>query len=247
MKPMWLLSLLLIFSPLWLAHGDEPPLVTDRPDFTESATSVAVGSWQFEFGYTYEKNDEAKDHTVGELLVRFTLIDKLEFRLGVNSFRIAEYGGVRFDGLEDMDLGFKYALAPDKVAVIVSTSVPTGASAFRVSKLQPTVVLALARDVSDTVSLGVNLGYTRASDGDVSIDEFSASAAAGIGLTDKLGLFVEYFGFYYSKDDGENQHFADAGLTYLVNPTFQLDIRAGRILNKGESTFFIGIGAVKRF
>jgi hypothetical protein len=38
-----------------------------------------------------------------------------------------------------------------------------------------------------------------------------------------------------------------AGFTYLVNSTFQLDIRAGRILNKGESAYFIGTGAVIRF
>jgi hypothetical protein len=231
--------------------GFSQDLVTDRPDFTESATAVPKGSWQFEFGYTFEKDKNANltTHTLGELLVRFSLVEKLEFRIGINSYTIIKTNepvNRTSKGLEDLELGIKWALIQDNVALLVSTTVPTGADAFRSSKLQPGLSLALAKDINKTLSIGVNLGAARLYDGESRITEFSASTALGISLTDKLGMYVEYFGLYYNEDEGENAHYLDAGFTYLVNPTFQLDIRAGKKLNKGDSTYFIGVGAVIR-
>ncbi len=231
--------------------GYSQDLVTDRPDFTESATAVPKGSWQFEFGYTFDKDNDINltTHTLGELLIRFSLVEKLEFRVGINSYAISEFDGpvnLTAKGLEDLQLGIKWALIQDKVAVLISTTVPTGATAFRSSKLQPGITLSLAKDISEKVGIGVNLGVSGLYEEDVKITEFSASAALGISLTEKLGLFIEYYGLYYGEENGEDTHYFDAGFTYLVNPMFQLDIRAGKKLNKGESAYFIGLGAVFR-
>lgn len=52
-KKTWLLLVVIfIFSTADFSQD----LVTDRPDFTESATAVSKGSWQLEFGYTFEKD-----------------------------------------------------------------------------------------------------------------------------------------------------------------------------------------------
>ncbi|MCP4217421.1 MAG: transporter [bacterium] len=68
----------------------------------------------------------------------------------------------------------------------------------------------------------------------------------GASLNAKWGAYVEYYGYYYG-DEGEGRHYVNGGFTYLVSKLFQLDIRAGRILNKNDSTFFIGTGGAVRF
>lgn len=254
MKRCVLLMVLVLFIGGFTGYSQD--LVTDRPDFTESATTVPKGSVQFEFGYTFNKDNDYHftSHTLGELLVRLTLVEKLEFRVGINSYNILEFddsiiGGPPrspVKGFEDMALGLKWAIIQDNVAVLVSTTIPTGADDFGSSKLQPSLTLSLAKDISEKLAIGVNLGVSDLDGGDGSITELSASASLGISLTEKLGMFLEYFGFYYSDADGKDIHYFDAGFTYLVNPTFQLDIRAGKQLNKESSAFFIGIGAAFR-
>lgn len=233
--------------------GYSQDLVTDRPDFTESAVTVPKGSWQLEFGYTFDKDNvyHLTTHTLGELLVRFTLVEKLEFRVGINSYNILEFGGFpaggplysTVKGFEDMSLGLKWEIIRDNVAVLVSTTIPTGAENLGSSKLQPSVTLALAKDINKTLAIGVNLGAANLRGGDIGIMEFTASTSLGISLTEKLGMFIEYFGFYYSEHDGKDIYYFNTGFTYLVNPTFQLDIRAGKKLNKESSAYFIGVGA----
>ncbi len=233
--------------------GYSQDMVTDRPDFTESANVVPKGTVQFEFGYTFNKEKDygITNHTLGELLVRFTLVDKLEFRVGVNSYNIEKFEGFpvggpppsTVKGFGDMSLGLKWAIIPGNVAVLAATSLPTGGDVFGNSKPQPSITLALGKDINDTLAIGANLGVAGLNDGDSKVMEISASTSLGISLTDKLGMFVEYFGFYYGEDDGTDTHYLDAGFTYLVSPTFQLDIRGGKRLNKGESSYFMGFGA----
>jgi len=254
MKRSMLLMILILFAGV--STGYSQALVTDRPDFTESATTVPKGSWQFEFGYTFNKDNDyrLKIHTLGELLVRFTLVEKLEFRVGVNSYNIQKFEGLPAAGLprstvkgfEDMSVGIKYAIIQDNVAVIVSSTIPTGAENFGSPKLQPSITLALAKGINETLSIGANLGVAGLNDGDSNITELSASTSLGISLTEKLGMFVECFGLFHSEDDGKDMYYLDTGFTYLVNPTFQLDLRAGKQLNKGVSAYFIGAGAAVR-
>ena len=64
------------------------PLVTDRPDFTESSVGVGWGVRQVEFGYTFTSSSSGgvrvRTQTAGEQLLRAGVhADWLEFRLGM--------------------------------------------------------------------------------------------------------------------------------------------------------------------
>ena len=59
-------------------------MVTDRPDATESAITVAPGVFQLEFGYTFGEIESVSVHNLGEVLLRVGVADMLELRLGVN-------------------------------------------------------------------------------------------------------------------------------------------------------------------
>lgn len=84
-----LFAALLTGSVGWAADfddtGDEP-LVTDRPDFTESAETIAPGHLQIESGITRSREDATETDSVGEILLRVGLTPNLELRAGFNSY-----------------------------------------------------------------------------------------------------------------------------------------------------------------
>src|SRR5687767_7085827 len=64
----------------------EGSIVTDRPDFTESPVAVPRGAVQVEMGNTYERADDVRANTLGEMLVRVGVHRGLELRLGLPSY-----------------------------------------------------------------------------------------------------------------------------------------------------------------
>ena len=237
-----LLILILSFALITPAQD----LITDRPDFTESASTIPLGKWQFEFGYTFDRSGNLYQQTLGELLIRTSLFDNLELRAGINSFNFLKVDGKRTRGLEDFSIGFKWAIVPDHVAIIVSSSLPTGHRELGSNRLQPGITLALAHDVGKHLAFGSNLSVNWLQEGGKTIREAVISTAAGISLSEKMGLFLEYFAFLYQDGGPDNIAYFDAGITYLLQPEFQLDLRIGRGLVRDIPNYFVGIGAVVR-
>jgi len=85
-----------------------PELITDRPDATESPSTVPVGTLQIETGAFYTSFEEAdiKHEVIGynTTLLRYGILDNLEIRLGWNF----EEGQTSIGGnkLEDVTSGF---------------------------------------------------------------------------------------------------------------------------------------------
>jgi hypothetical protein len=241
----------------------EDALVTDRPDFTESAVSVAPGRVQLEGGYTFSQVEAEKTHTVGELLARFGALDRLEFRLGINSavFQSAQDSADvpaspprSVQGLDDITLGLKVELLrppPSKpglprLGLIAGTSIPTGRSDVGANRVQPGATLAAGWDLTDWLSLGTNVGYAYLEGDDGRFDELAGSAAFGFGLTRRLGAFAEWFGTFPLPADRDEANTINAGATYLLSPSLQLDTRIGVGLNGPRPNFFVGAGAAWR-
>jgi hypothetical protein len=236
---------------------DDPPgpIETDRPDFTETTTTVPFGRIQLEGGYTFTRMGSARQHDFGELLLRVATGRRTEARIGINSFVVTHGSGVGA-GMEDLTLGLKVAVCPGAerfnllrpgVAVIADTTLPTGSRAFGSSDLQPTVKLVLGWDLSETWSAGMNLNYSYASDAGKRFDQFSGSLTFGHSLSERVGVYFEMFGFFPSAAGGPDAHYLNAGVTYLVSPDFQLDLRVGKGISAGLRDEFIGIGAAKRW
>ena len=63
----------------------EEPLESDRPDFTDSSTTVGYQRLQIESGYTFTRaiagNPTHDAHDLPELLVRYGVAERLELRL----------------------------------------------------------------------------------------------------------------------------------------------------------------------
>jgi len=258
MKPCICLLWAFFFSILAVpsaAENEAPPLVTDRPDFTESVLTVPRGGIQLEFGYTFSEDGGAKNHALGELLIRAGLGERVELRVGLNSW-VRHDGADCTDGLEDSYLGAKFQLldAPDEpgrlrpgVALLLGTSLPTGSDGFGEDDLQPDITLAAAWDLNQRSSISTNIGYASISEADERQDELFGSLAYGYGLSDSVGCYIEYYQFLHTANGADDPGFLNGGFTWLARDDFQFDWRAGYQLTGEGREFFIGIGGSWRW
>ncbi|HVF10770.1 MAG TPA: transporter [Abditibacteriaceae bacterium] len=238
-------------------NKESEPIITDRPDFTESTETVPDRMTQVEGGATITRASSEKSRTLGELLIRKALGRKLELRIGVPTHLRVVDGNGSASGFEDGSLGFKVMLSQGsqqsglkkpRVSLIGATSLPTGSKRFRENTLQPEVTLALGWDLTERVGLASNLNYAYLSEEGERFSEFSGSLSLAYSLSERVGSYVEFFGFVPSGGRADTR-FLNGGFTYLINNDFQLDARLGFGLgNPGNgSDYFWGIGAARRF
>lgn len=235
------------------------PLAADRPDFTEGASTVGRGVLQIEFGYTFggdwSGGNSVQTHTLGELLLRAGVAaDWLEVRVAASPVtRVSSEGsGASDSGIEDLYLGAKLELTRQAgrlpaLALLPQMTLPTGSTLFSAGRALPGVNFVYSWDVPGGLSLAgstqVNLAVA---DDDGSYPEWAQSAVAGAGLGTRGGVYGEWFAFLPTGADAPQEHYFNAGLTWLTADDSQWDIRVGVGLNDAAKDFFAGMGAAIR-
>lgn len=254
----WTLPLAFVaLGPMPLAaQGPSDPIVTDRPDFTESPETVHPGLIQVEGGYTFSGTGREHRHAVGEILVRAPAAERLELRIGINSYVFTGAPGGEGSGLEDASLGFKVkllegaeqaGLVHPAAALIVAASVPTGSSAYRGETIQPEAKLAFGWSLAERASLASNLNFAALrEDGDHFV-RLAGSISFGYALSERVGSYLEAFGFDREEDTGPATGYLNGGLTLLVSPHHQIDVRAGAAVSSERTDYFFGVGAGVRW
>jgi hypothetical protein len=241
--------------------GEETPLASDRPDFTEASSTVGRGRVQLEGGYTYfrDRTDGglARLHSYPELLLRAGVFaDWFELRLGQNFVSILDPGVRSTTAALDLYVGAKVALTEQagvfpETAVIAQAFVPTGGLGVTAHKVLPGLSLLYGWDLAEDWTLaGSALGNKAVDDTGHGFTVFANSLTLGHSWTDKLGGYFEYFAFFPhgAVEAGVRpEYYLDGGFTYLVTPNFQLDVRAGVGLNRSADDFFAGSGFVVRY
>ena len=227
------------------------PMVTDRPDFTESAVTVTPGRAQLEAGYSRTGDGPVVTHEIGESLVRVGVTGATELRVGIGSWRIEDTGASAADsttgGLAGSSLGLKLRLPSTplvpEAALLLSATVPLSAR-FGDPGWTPSAVLAGAWSAG-AVGLGANLGYVHA-ESDAGTGEVLASVAVGLPLPpdQRAGLFVETYAVA-AAGGGDALVVVDGGATFAASPDVQLDVRIGRGVS-GTSETVIGVGVSVR-
>jgi len=226
------------------------PLSADRPDFTEAASTVGRGVLQIEFGYTFggdwSGGNSVQTHTLGELLLRAGVAASPVTRVS------SEGSGASDSGIEDLYLGAKIELTRQAgrlpaLALLPQMTLPTGSTLFSGGRALPGVNLAYGWDVPGGLSLAgstqVNLAVV--DDGD-SYPEWAQSAVAGAGLGTRGGVYGEWYAFFPTGADAPQEHYFNAGLTWLTADDSQWDMRIGIGLNDAAEDFFVGVGAAIR-
>lgn len=231
--PSYLLGLLLLL-PALAAAQPTAPLVTDRPDFTESGVVVPLGHVQVEAGVTLTDGD----HLAGpELLVRWTPLPRVELRLGAPDYIDAASAS----GFGDPSVGVKVQLGPIAqwdLGVIASVSLPLGDDAFSSGSVDPEVIVTTAHPLGGRFDVGAQVGAAR----DGSADGWlgSGTLVLGAALSERWGAFAELAATVPER--GGAEVLRHAGLTYALTPTVQLDAHVGLGLTEAAPASLVGVG-----
>ena len=242
-----------------LSGGPPGGVITDRPDQTESSTTIPPGYVQTEIGYLFVE-DRADNVTTTTQTFPFTLFrigasNNLELRLGLEGvvFKNVQPGS-ETTAAGDGEIGIKYhawgesGFIPDG-AILAGTSVPWGGADLSSERFDPFLVGLFAHTINDWLSVGYNLGVVWGSEAEAgqmrdSFPSLRYTLSSSFGVTETVGMFLEFFGEL--PEDRLAQHSFDGGFTYMVNPSVQLDIEAGLGLNRAAEDWFIGTGIVVR-
>lgn len=221
-----------------------PPLVTDRPDFTESAVAVPAGAVQAESGYTYGRNAGVWSHSAGELLLRVGTGGGAEVRLGAGSIVVAGQGAEPRHA--DASLGGKLELlegegAWPQVALLAGSIIPAASS----HEWLPAATLCWSWDLPRDVGVGMNFTSSRALDAGAPVLDMSASVAVSFPIRGGWGAFAEYFTFN-TPALSTSSHHASAGVTLMLLDGLQLDARVGRGFASSDDAF-AGVGLSRRW
>lgn len=244
---------LLVAGVLTSAAAGAEELVGDRPDFTESAVTVGAGRVQLEAGATLTEAGRVTELTAGEALLRLGIGERWELRLGLNSYaRVDLLGGAELEGFEDPSLGAKLALLDPgdggtALALLFGSSIGVGDDEVGSDEEQPEVKLLLGVPLAGQAELGVNVGYARPVDGGRRFGQLVASVAAAWPVADRVGVFVEVYGFSREAPGGPESTYFDGGVTFALGPDLQLDARAGTGLSGNDVDLFLGAGVVRRW
>ncbi|MFP4597515.1 MAG: transporter [Persicimonas sp.] len=215
----------------------EDELVTDRPSFTESSSTVPTGRLQLEagLGYTYfDMLDGLHAFDGPNLLARVGLADFAELRLGAPNVLYTELGDdLTETNFGEASLGAKFATAlADQIRVGVISFVEIGVDD---ADMGGGLIGTFAYDVTADLGVAVNAGLTGAQNPADEFDlEGSVSLTAAYGITDKLGVFLES---YVLIPEDDTDFFVDTGVTYLVAPLVQLDAFVGTDVPDADAIF----------
>ena len=247
----------LIFWPILFLHAEIiPEMVTDRPDQTESSVTVPSGWLQIETGSIIEEdspeNLELTNFTYNTTLFRYGILEDVEIRLGGNFLQekiSMNNGSIKTTGLSPISIGFKTRLLKEnkalpELAFLGHLSLPYLANEDLANEyIAPDFRIAGTKTLSQDISMGFNFGGEW--DGDTPRPHFFYSYVLGAGFGDKIGLFAEIYG--YINEKAKPDHRFDTGITFLVNPAFQLDFSAGLGINAIAPDYFISGGLSYRF
>lgn len=238
-------------------------IVTDRPDQTESAVIVPQKHIQIESGLAYNRESftllslfgietDAHTYTVPTVLFRYGVESFLELRLN------AEYQTTKFEGktnnvvtssstqsgLLPVQIGAKLKLFETKSkvtkgALLVSGDIPALSSGdYTDGSSMLEARFAFQTEHKDGLAIGLNVGMEYVpSNGEKG---YLYTIAPSFGLSDRLGAFIELYGFYYPTPDAF-YNYLDGGFTYSLAPNTQLDLSAG-IAFSVNTNYFISTG-----
>jgi len=189
-------------------------------------------------------------------LARIGVVNRLEFRVGSSGgiWESTREAGERSStsGGGDMDIGAKLYLWEEQgwlpeSALLVGLSLPVGSKGFSSETSDPSFRMSLSHTLGNRFSLGYNLGASRESlpeDGSSfeSLSVFNYTAVLGMGVTDRLGAFVEFFGDIPFRAQEPASHLFDGGITFLVWKNLQLDTSFGVGLSESAEDWFAGAG-----
>jgi hypothetical protein len=217
-------------------------LTVDRPGIAEAPFIVFPGMYQLETGFDYYKRTSGEIFYLPVSLLRIGLSKNTELRVSVKNI-LDETGRQRMKGLSPLTLGIKSHIIEQhdwipETDILVDLIIPLSSADLQPAKLGHDVLLLFQNDLSAKAVINYNVGLIWDGFSDESL--FTASFCYNYLLTDKVGLFIEYFDFLRTK--GAKEHGIDGGFTVLLWPLIQADFSAGVSWIDGNQNHFVSSG-----
>jgi hypothetical protein len=245
------IQIILIFvcSNTALFGQDLPSIQTDRPDQTECPFITPIHYFQFENGFSYEKNNANSELFVAPtVLTRFGINKYFELRL-ITEFVISKENSNSYSGINPVLIGFKTKLLEEK-GIIPTTSLiahigfpEVASNDYRAKYYYPEFRFTMQHTISDKQSLSYNLGAEW--NGIDKKPTFIYTLTTGYSLSEKIGAYIEFYGFVPQIDKAD--HRFDLGVTYLFNPNHQFDVSGGFGLSAISPQYYLALGYSFRF
>ena len=136
--------------------------------------------------------------------------------------------------------------------MLVGLSLPTGDNEVSSDRADPSFRLSSSHTLSDTLSFGYNAGMAweteeSGSGNRSTLSSYIYTAVLGIGISERLGSYVELFGAIPASARGGPRNSVDGGVTYLLRDNVQLDGFVGLGLSDDADDWFVGGGVMVRF
>ncbi|MFD3000372.1 transporter [Pontibacter toksunensis] len=255
----WLLVLLLFFGVILQGQCQEevpeqyelPEMETDRPDQTEAASLVPRKTVQLETGFYFQEDTESgveqKIRAYPTALLRIGVLGWLELRVqsALRDSVAESRRRFRTSGFAPLTVGAKIKLWEEQglrpqAAFMTMVVLPVGSRQFRPENPNPTFRLMLKNSLAEKLDLSYNLMY-----GWVEGESIKGYAVSlGYDISDKFTVYGEAFGDKQTGDKAE--HSVDGGILFMLFPNLQLDVAAGRALNKAATDYFVTAGVSVR-
>lgn len=250
------LAALLLAGTIPVAAAD--PLQPNRPGQADPPTVLAPGEFQVEGGFNFERKTDGLPNVdtfyLPAIELRFGVSEGIEVQLSADGF-VQEWreGERNRNGGSDVGLDARIRLAGQAgwrpaLAIDFGVSLPTGSGFNTSDGYDPKFEFLYAWDIGERWNLTGNFDFASESQGEEDSSRhslFRPQFALGLGLNDRVAVFVEYYGVI--EEDASNQHSVDAGATYLLSEDVQLDFSAGVGLNDAAPDYFVAAGIAWRF
>jgi len=247
------------FVCICLTSGQANELITDRPDQTESSSTVEKGAVQVETGLVFSRHvveffntgPTEKTNDYASTLIRVGLLENVELRL-ITAYTTYDPGTpdkAKISGLQPLSVGAKFRFTEEKgpwpeIAVLGHLTLPwIGEKDFVPDFVAPDFRFSLSHTLSPRFSLGYNLGMYW--DGFDARGNFIYTVAVGFSVVGPISVFAELFG--EAPERLPWQHHVDFGCTILLTPDLQLDTSYGLPLSSGSNDRFFSAGLSFRF
>lgn len=238
-----LLLFVVLFSYGTFAQQVEP-IQADRPDQTETPALVPKGMFQLEAGFTYQKNKpNSTSLALPTALWKYGVNENFELRL-ITELAVDKDFDQQTSGINPILIGCKIKIAEEKgifpkTSIIGHMSIPNAASTpYKTEFYAPEFRFVMQHTLSERFSLSYNLGSEW--DGITPKPTFINTLTTGCAITEKLGSYIELFGFAPQKQTAN--HSFDGGITYLITNDFMLDLSSGVGLTELAPDYYCAFG-----
>ena len=228
MKKLYILSLIFFV----LSNSFAQTITTDRPDQTESSSTVIAGSLQIESGVLMIENHthRLKNIYLPTTLFRLGLTNKIELRI-LNQFEYKKYTKHSINGFTNLECGVKIQLIQkeDKgteLAFLSHIVLPTASKLFNENKFTIINKLCVSHKSNSNIGFGYNIGYNLHNN---QTGDFTYSVVCGYEINNKMSTYLEPYGEII--DFNEHISNINMGITYLLKDNIQLDYSFGAGLN----------------